>query len=165
MEPEGFPSYHILGIIVEASLSEVVPMTVAVQEKVEGIQKILKIWDRISRRLPSTYPKPSLVIHEFSLEDYFFTFYECSEKEKKYPPGAFCDPTTNTVHVQIDLADLTAINIASYLLHEVGHLRAYQRYGEHDPRANDKENNRIDERYANTFASRWIRKLCSEGWF
>jgi hypothetical protein len=145
-----------------------VPMTVAVQEKVVRIKKILEVWERISRRLPSTYPKASLVFHSSSadLEEYFFAFYEYSqeEREKGYPPYAFCDANTNTIHVHADMADGTAKEIAGYLLHEEGHLRAFQRYGDGDPRANDKDN-RIDERHANRFAARWLRRLRAEGWF
>jgi hypothetical protein len=142
-------------------------MTVAIEEKVEGIRKVLKIWGKISRRLPSTYPKASLVLHGSAeeLENYYFEFYRCSRREREgYPPYAFCDADANTIHVHATMAEQTIRDIAWYLLHEVGHLYAFRRYGQDDSRANDKEN-RIDERFANRFASRWIRRLRNEGWF
>lgn len=141
-------------------------MTTAVQEKVEGIRKVLKTWDRISKRLPSTYPKASIVVHmsEHELEEYFFEFYECSQKERDNPPYAFCDANSNTIHVHAGMAELTTRDISWYLLHEEGHLRAFQKFGENDPRAHDRDN-KVDEAYANRFASRWVRRLRLEGWF
>jgi hypothetical protein len=142
-------------------------MTIAVREKVEGIRKVLQIWDRISKRLPATYPAASLVIHmsEEELEAYYWEFYECTKKEREeYPPYAFCDGDTNTIHVHATMAEQTTKEIARYLLHEEGHLYAFQRYGVDDPRTNDK-NAKIDEAYADRFAARWIRRLRNEGWF
>ena len=139
----------------------------ALSEKVDGIRKVLKIWDRIAGRLPSTYPRASLVIHmsEKELEEYYFEFYECTQKEREwYPPYAFCDANTNTIHVHATMAEMTVRRIAWYLLHEEGHLYAYQRYGPGDPRAHDKDN-RIDERFANRFASWWLRRVQGEVWF
>lgn len=142
-------------------------MAIALKEKVDGIRKVLKVWDKIARRLPSTYPKASLVLHmsEGELEEYYFEFYECSRREREgYPPYAFCDANSNTIHVHANMAEQTARMISWYLLHEEGHLYAYQRYGPDDPRAHDRDN-RIDERFANRFASRWVRRLRGEGWF
>ena len=141
-------------------------MTIAVREKVEGIRKVLKTWDRISKRLPSTYPRASLVIHmsEEELEEYYFEFYECSQKDRESPPYAFCDANSNTIHVHATMSEMTTRQIAWYLLHEEGHLYAYQRYGIDDPRAHDK-NEKTDEAFANRFASRWVRRLRDEGWF
>lgn len=141
-------------------------MTTTIKEKLNGIRKILKIWDRISKRLPSTYPRPSLVIHmsEAELEEYFFEFYECSQKDRERPPYAFCDANVQTIHVHATMAEETVKEIAKYLLHEEGHLYAFARYGMEDPRAHDEEE-RVDEAFANRFASRWIRRLHDEGWF
>ncbi len=141
-------------------------MTTALREKVDKIRKLLKIWDKIAKRLPSTYPKASIVLHMSAeeLEEYFFEFYECSTKDRKSPPYAFCDANSNTIHVHATMAELTRKDIAWYLLHEEGHLYAFQKYGINDPRANDK-NEKIDEAFADRFASRWIRHLRNEGWF
>jgi len=142
-------------------------MTIALREKVEGIRKVLKIYDRLAGRLPNTYPRASLVVHmsEEELLEYFFVFYECTPKEREgYPPYAFCDANSNTIHVHATMSELTGKKIAWYLLHELGHLRAFQRYGEHDLRADDKDN-KVDELYANRFASRWIRRLATEEFF
>lgn len=141
-------------------------MAVSLREKVDGIRKVLKIWSRLAKRLPSTYPRASIVLHmsEFELEEYFFEFYEFTQKDRDSPPYAFCDANTNTIHVHATMASLTTREIAWYLLHEAGHLYAFQRYGEHDHRAHD-EANKIDEAFANRFASRWVRRLKGEGWF
>lgn len=141
-------------------------MSIALTEKVDGIRKILKIWNRISKRMPSTYPRASLVIHlsQKELEEYFFEFYKYSKADHAYMPYSFCDANVNTIHVHATMAENTVKEIARYLLHEIAHLLAYEKYGEKDPRADDK-NNKIDEMYANRFSARWIRKLCDEGWF
>jgi hypothetical protein len=142
-----------------------VPMTSTLKEKVEGIQKILKIWEKISKRLPSSYPRASIVLHmsEEELKEYFFEFYELSSQGES-PPYAFCDADSNTVHVHATMAEFTIKQVAWYLLHEVGHLYAFQKYSMNDPRAND-ENGKLDELFANRFASRWVRRLHKEGWF
>jgi len=141
-------------------------MALSSRERIDGIRKILRVWDKLTKRLPSTYPRASIVMHmsEGELEEYFFEFYECSQKDRESPPYAFCDPNLDTIHVHANMACETSKQIAWYLLHEEGHLYAYKKYGQDDPRAHDKEN-KIDERFANRFASRWIRRLCADGWF
>lgn len=137
-----------------------------VEEQVDGIRKVLKLWDKIIKRLPVGYPKSSLVIHlsEKELEKYFFEFYEYPGKDRKDPPYAFCDYNANTIHVHATMSELSHKMISSYLLHEIGHIYAFNKYGLNDPRADDKEN-KIDEAFANRFASRWVRRLTKEGWF
>jgi len=62
------------------------------------------------------------------------------------------------------MAELTSKMIAKYLLHEIGHAYAFGKYGTDDPRADDPDN-KLDEAYANGFSTRWLRRLCKEGWF
>jgi len=139
-------------------------MTATVQESVGKVQKILRVWEKITKRLPRTYPRASLVFHadEKRLMEYFFVFYECSDEERNNPPYAFCDANTNTVHVHTTMAECPIREIAGYLLHEIGHLRAFQKYGDNDPRAHDP-NEKVDEAYACRFSSRWVSRLCKEG--
>lgn len=142
-------------------------MTTTLKEKVNGISKVLKVYNKLIKRLPTTYPRTSLVIHlsEKELEEYFLAFYRPSKKEQETPPYAFCDLDLNTIHIHATMSELTIKEIARYLLHEIGHLYADLRYGRDDPRTNDKDANKIDEAYADRFSNRWIRHLRDEGWF
>lgn len=135
-------------------------------KKIKGIQKLIQTFRRIQRRLPSTYPHAALVIH--MNEDELQKYYYCVEGEdptENYPahhPYAFCYGDAITVHMHAGMYEETQRQLAWYMLHELGHLYALQRYGEKDPRWKDPN---VAEPYANTFATRWARRLANEGWF
>lgn len=122
--------------------------------------KISKIYQSLIERLPSTYPQANLIIHS-SISN-LRECYRKSEGEDEYPPYAFCDSDDNTIHVSVAFNNETARSISWYFLHEIGHLYAFQRYGERDIRWKDTN---ISERYANSFADRWTKRLEKEGWY
>lgn len=109
-------------------------------------------------RLPSTYPRAHIVIHRDSacLKAYYMAHEEFPEED--FDLIAFCDVPSNTIHLHMDIQKENCRAIASYILHEIGHLVAYNKYGE-------ASGIWEDETYANRFASRWVRRLDKEGWF
>lgn len=133
-------------------------MPKSLQKSVNGLQKVFRIFDRLMRRLPSTYPRAHLVIHRDGacLKGYYLAHEDAEDED--FDLVAFCDAPSSTIHLHMDIQKETCRTISSYILHELGHLYAYQKYG---------ENSRIwlDEQYADRFASRWVRRLSGEGWF
>lgn len=125
------------------------------------IAKIYKIYNKVFKRLPKTYPKAGLVVHT-NLEE--LQKYYIDSEGKAYGdeslPFAFCDANTNTIHVHLTISDEPIASIAWYYLHEIGHLYAYQRYGIEDRKWQDYT---TAEKYANEFAGRWVRKMKKEG--
>ena len=128
--------------------------------RTENIDKIYRIFNKIMNRLPATFPRVALVVHT-NLEDLqkYYTDTQGEEPEEDLP-FAFCDGETYTVHVHLTMNDETLSDITWYFLHELGHLYAHCRYGEHDRRWTDY---RTAESYANRFANRWVKKLKEEG--
>lgn len=124
--------------------------------------RICKIFRDLLQRLPSTYPRPVLVIH--SSEEALNEYYTSENDEVDLGDGfplAFCDGSEIAIHVNIQLNKETKEEILRLYLHEMGHLYVSQKYGEKDKRwAVYKE----AERFANRFASRWISRLKKEGW-
>lgn len=132
----------------------------------EKSKRISRIFSRLVRRLPSTYPKAVLVVHK-SLKKLQSYYWETSGTaldpgDPGHSPFAYCDGEDNSIHVASNLNKESAREIGWYLLHEVGHLRALQKFGEKDPRWDDYK---TAERYANKFADRWCKKLKEEGFF
>ena len=128
--------------------------------------KISRVFSRIIRRLPSTYPKALLVVHSSlkKLESYYWETggTALDPGDPGHPPFAYCDGEDYSIHVASILNKESARQISWYLLHEIGHLQALRRYGEYDPRWEDYKQ---AERYANRFANRWCNKLKEEGFF
>jgi len=126
--------------------------------------KISRIFSKLMRRLPSTYPKAVLVIHRSikKLESYYWETEGTAldPGDPGLPPFAFCDGEDNSIHVAYPLYKESSRNISWYLLHEMGHLVALQKYGEKDLRWKDYI---VGERYANKFADRWCKRLKEEG--
>jgi hypothetical protein len=124
-----------------------------------------RIYTQLVARLPSTYPRATLVVHVNLTE--LIRYYWDSEGEELEPgdpghsPFGFCDGEDNTIHVSYTLIKESTSAIIWYFLHELGHLYALQQYGEKDPRFEDYT---VAERYANRFANRWARRLKREGW-
>lgn len=128
--------------------------------------KISKLFSKVMRRLPSTYSKVTLVLHT-SLKKLQSYFYETDgipldPGDPGEPPFAFCDGEDNSIHVASVLSKESASMVSWYMLHEIGHLQALQKYGEKDPRWDDYKQ---AERYANRFADRWCKKFKKEGFF
>ena len=121
---------------------------------------IKEVFDLILQRLPSTYPKAKLIIHS-SISELTYEYQRGSHGDKQGPPPfGYCDNRDNSVHVVAQLSREKHYDVAWYLLHEIGHLYAYERYGERDRRWSDYKN---AEQYANRFADRWVKKLKKEG--
>jgi predicted SprT family Zn-dependent metalloprotease len=136
-------------------------------KKIKGIQKLIQTFRRIQRRLPSTYPHAALVIHmnEHELTRYYYDCMYGDDPTENFParhPYAFCDGDAMTVHMHANMYKETQRQLSWYMLHELGHLYALQRYGEKDPRWKTAS---VAEPYANRFAYRWTRRLSEEGWF
>lgn len=140
-------------------------------KKLRIIHKITRMFGRVKRRLPSTYPQPYLVIH-MSGDELQRYYYDCEggendpfeEGDRNYPayaPYAFCDGNCTTVHMHAEMTD-SSKEIARVILHEIGHLYALQRYGEKDERWSKPS---AAEPYADRFAYRWLQRLSDEGWF
>ena len=135
------------------------------RKKTTNSRKMYKIYTKLIKRLPSTYPRATLVVHVNLTE--LIGYYWDSEGEELdrgdpgHPPFAFCDGEDNTIHVSYTLIKESTSQIVWYFLHELGHLYALQHYGDKD---NRWKNYKISERYANRFANRWISKLKEEGW-
>jgi len=147
-------------------------MTQELKDKVRRLKKVIRAFSKVKERLPSTYPQASLVVHmtEEELKRYW---YDCEGGEDEefeegdlsmpaYEPFGFCNATTNTIHVHAGLGKETVREICRIILHEMGHLFAYMRYGEKDRRWKKPS---VAEPYADRFAARWTRKLANEGWF
>lgn len=123
---------------------------------------ICKIYKDLLSRLPSTYPKPSLVVHS-NLTMLNESFKDCGPQclEDDISPVAYCDPEDYTVHVADSIRKCPVEQMVFYYLHEIGHLYALKRYGEIDPRWDDDD---LCEQYADRFALRWVSRLKKERW-
>jgi Zn-dependent peptidase ImmA (M78 family) len=122
------------------------------------------IYRSLLERLPSTYPKPNLIVHH-SLSELADRYWDGAEEphtgDPGHPPFAFCDGDKQTIHIAAQLNREPVESIVWYYLHELGHLFALQRYGEHSDKF---KKYKVAEKYANRFASRWVRRLKKERW-
>jgi Zn-dependent peptidase ImmA (M78 family) len=132
-----------------------------------SIKRVQKIYKALLNRLPSTYPQAELIIHNSTqkLREYWT---KDGGKKSGDPPCAFCGfcGTKEVIHIPADLnygVDAPMeIRFVEVLLHEIGHLYAHKKYGSKDSRWS---NYKISEKYADDFASRWVRKIKKEGFF
>lgn len=128
--------------------------------------KVSRVFSKIVRRLPSTYPKAILVVHKSikKLQSYYWETNGTAldPGDPGDSPFAFCDGEDNSIHIASPINKETGRNISWYILHEIGHLLALQKYGEKDLRWEDYK---TAERYANRFADRWCNRLKEEGFF
>jgi Zn-dependent peptidase ImmA (M78 family) len=129
------------------------------------MSKISKVYELILERLPSTYPHAELIIHN-SLKKLCQTYWKGESKKtsanKDDDPFCFCDGVKNTIHTPKCLNKSSCEEISWYLLHEVGHLFALQKYGFEDYRW---DGDAVAERYANEFATKWNNKIKKERLF
>ena len=123
--------------------------------------KIREAYQLLLNRLPSTYPQPELIIHQ-SIQKLRDRYDEYEVDDNGNPPYAFCNAEDNTIHVSVVFNKETQASLLWFLLHELGHSYALQKYGEENKRWKDIK---ISEQYANTFADRWAKRLKKEGWF
>lgn len=127
--------------------------------------KIRKIYNSILKRLPSTYPHAELIVHENLYElrkKYWWGNKASIDPTDDYEPLAFCDGNKNTIHVPLNLSKEPPKQMSWYILHEIGHLYALNKYGWKDKRWNG---NLIAEDYANQFADRWLKRLKAERFY
>ena len=135
------------------------------RKKTRNSRRMYQVYTKLLKRIPSTYPRPTLVVHVnlFELVRYYWDSEgrAVESGDPGHPPFAFCDGEDNTIHISYTLIKESNNTIIWYFLHELGHLYALHKYGE----SNSKWNNyKIGENYANSFANRWTRKLKKEGW-
>jgi hypothetical protein len=122
---------------------------------------IKKILSALIKRLPSTYPQITLIKHS-SLKDLYRHYWGFIVRDSNNDPFVFCDGEDNSIHVPSCLIKYSKYDIAFYLLHEIGHLRALQKYGHRDVHWS---NYKTAERFADSFAYRWCRTLRMENFF
>jgi Zn-dependent peptidase ImmA (M78 family) len=123
--------------------------------------KFRELYEKILDRLPSTYPKPKLIIHS-SMKKLKSSYWDTNTYDKDYdaPPVAWCGIKDNTIHVALtNLKTEDIYNIIFNYLHEIGHLYAFHKYGFNNQRWLD---DKLCERYADDFATRWLKKLIKE---
>ena len=123
--------------------------------------KIDKVYQAVLDRLPSNYPQADLVVHQ-TITELRECFNDCDGDEEGDPPYAFCDSDDYTIHVSYAFYNENIQSMSWYFLHEIGHLYALERYGKDDPRWKDFD---LAEKYADSFADRWVKKLKEEDWF
>ena len=111
--------------------------------------KIMKIYTMIKERLPDTYPKPKLVF--FEDEDSMINNSNLEIDDDEIVYAIYC-PNNNLISICNNLFELTNIDIAKILLHEIGHARANIKYGY-------KSKHYTDELECDRFALRWIKKI------
>jgi Zn-dependent peptidase ImmA (M78 family) len=119
------------------------------------------LYEKVLNRLPSSYPKPKLIIHS-SMKKLKYSYWETNTYDKDFesPPVAWCGIVDNTIHVALTNLKTEDIgNILFNYLHEIGHLYAFNKYGFNDPRWLD---DKVSEKYADDFAARWSKKLLKE---
>lgn len=132
------------------------------EKKLNNIKKIVDTFHIIKKRLPSTHPSAILVLHmsEVELQHYFYTQLESNGVDPPaYKPDAFCDVISTSVHLHTGVNKLKIKRIAFIILHEIGHLYAYAKYGCDDFRWTIPE---FAEPFADNFANRWLKKLIKE---
>jgi len=129
-------------------------------------ERVINAFSKILKRLPSTYPKTILIIHNNlkNLQSYYWETSGTSldPGDPGHSPFAYCDGDDYSIHVSPSLNRVSTIEVVWYLLHEIGHLKALYKFGEKDPRWKDYK---ISEQYANKFADRWCDTLKKEGFF
>jgi len=116
--------------------------------------KIRKMYRKLLKRLPSTCPHAKLIIHKNLItlrKDYWK-----GEQFNRTEPYAFCNSVNYTIHVPSSLAESSYMEIAYYLLHELGHLYALKKHGQEKFES---------EKFANDYAGRWLRQLGKELWW
>ena len=135
-----------------------------------NLNKIYNVYDIIKDRIPKTYPRPKLA---------FFEDERCMLTNNHVRPKkgenvlALVSPATYTINLPLSMtieherangticSKTTSIskdtdeNIASILLHEIGHLYAGERYGYDSKQYHD-------ENYCDRFADRWVKTLIKE---
>lgn len=116
----------------------------------ENIKYVKELYRQLTKRLPYYYPKPKLVLYKSLKKLTKQVYYKDSI--------GFCDVENNSIHIYICDPD---VHILSIILHEIGHIYAYNKFGPNDPRWAVEE---VAEKYADKFADRWLRKLVKENW-
>ncbi len=134
-----------------------------------NLGKVIKIYEIIKNRLPKTYPHPKLAF--FEDEDCMLSNTNLKKIENENVYAVF-SPTTETICLPlkmtfeyygkngkyintVNLNKFTDVEIAHTLLHECCHMYAGEKYGYFSEKYHD-------EKYCDTFASRWVKVLVKE---
>lgn len=136
-----------------------------------NISRVIKIYQLIQDRLPSTYPRPKLVFYQDEQSMVAGNNLKEKDDETVY---AVVNPETNIISLPLTiefehkkrngekivkhqkLSRMQDDVIAHTLIHECGHLYAGERYGYDSKQYND-------EKYCDRFAERWIKRLKRDG--
>lgn len=133
-----------------------------------NLKRVLDLYSCIKEMLPSTYPRPSLAFFENEATLIKNTKIKgVKQDENLY---AVVDPETMTINLPlkmkftftnakgheyrktVQLNRMEDEEIASTLLHEIGHLYHGERYGYDHPKY-------FDEGLQDRFAARWLKKM------
>ncbi|MFA5024242.1 MAG: hypothetical protein WC523_04760 [Patescibacteria group bacterium] len=138
-----------------------------------NLKRILDIYQIIKDRLPKTYPRAMIAFHEN--ENCMLVNNDTHKEQDESTVFAVANVDTNTISLPLKLTieyqnkktneildkevsftqQLSDEEIASILLHELGHLYGAFRYGN-----NSKQYS--DEKYCDMFADRWIKVFKKE---
>jgi len=138
-------------------------MRIPWKKRITGMRKVLQAYKIIENRLPSTYPRPLIILH--LNQDQFHQYWKTdklSSETYDYLPDSFIDTESGALHIHLGMWEDNMDTIISLLLHELGHLMAFQRFKSNDPRNNDTD---ASEKYAWTFSNRWYKIMKKEGLF
>lgn len=108
--------------------------------------------------MPARYPKPRLVVHESpeSLVTFMGDAPHAFRHANAFPAGlvlGMADAERNAIHIPFTtIVSEDRDTLLDVLLHEIGHLYQAHRHGAGSPRY-------LDERLANSFARRWLKRL------
>lgn len=135
------------------------------------IKRVIKLYNIIVERLPSTYPTAKLVFYQD--EECLLEYHSEIKKIDGESVYAIIDPNTNTIHLplqmtfeyeirdrvikrEVKISQVSDKELAHTILHEHAHLYFGKKYG-YDSKQYD------DEIKCDQFADRWIEKLVKEG--
>lgn len=135
-----------------------------------NLKRVLNIYEIIKNRLPSTFPRAKLAFFEDEECMLLNNDIETKDNESVY---AVVDPQTWTINLPLSMTfkytsnkgntytnkvlitQVSDEDIASVILHEIGHLYGGERYGYDSKQYNS-------EKYCDLFAERWLKILRSE---
>jgi hypothetical protein len=135
-----------------------------------NLKKTYDVYNIIKNRLPSTYPRPTLIFFEDEHCMIKYNKIRVKEDESVY---AIVDPETYTISLPLKMTfeyvkpngdkyfnvvpinKVSEIEIAQVILHEIGHLYGGEKYG-------FDSSQYFSEQYCDRFANRWVKILVKE---
>ena len=119
------------------------------------VDEVKTLLTRCQARMPGHYPRARLVFHESSESMVEFLKRGRYAFHRGYDASdvlGMADALRGTIHLPLSTVAGGRSVVLGTLLHELGHLYAARRYGADSPEY-------TDERRANAFERRWLRRL------